>query len=168
MKVYGAAREEAATAAVESDAVAQAVSDLMKEEENWKGTATELLVVLEKQVGDRVAASRGWPRGPRALSGRLRRSAPALRHVGVEAEAPVGSSREGRQWQLSRIQTAPANDRHDRHDRHPSKENAGDCGDGCTPDGDGSGDGCTSDGDGGDGGDGRLQTQSAALVEGEI
>jgi hypothetical protein len=43
-------------------------------------------------VGERVAKSKTWPDGPRALAGRLRRAATFLRKIGIE----VGFGREGR------------------------------------------------------------------------
>jgi hypothetical protein len=43
-------------------------------------------------VGERVAKSKTWPDGPRALAGRLRRAATFLRKIGIE----IGFGREGR------------------------------------------------------------------------
>jgi hypothetical protein len=43
-------------------------------------------------MGDRVAKSKTWPDGPRALAGRLRRAATFLRKIGIE----IGFGREGR------------------------------------------------------------------------
>jgi hypothetical protein len=58
----------------------------------WTGTASDLLGALAKVVGERVAKSKTWPDGPRALAGHLRRAATFLRKVGIE----IGFGREGR------------------------------------------------------------------------
>jgi hypothetical protein len=58
----------------------------------WTGTASDLLGALAEVVGDRVAKSKNWPDGPRALAGRLRRAAPVLRKIGIE----IGFGSEGR------------------------------------------------------------------------
>jgi hypothetical protein len=58
----------------------------------WTGTASDLLGALAEVVGERVAKSKTWPDGPRALAGRLRRAATFLRKIGIE----IGFGREGR------------------------------------------------------------------------
>src|SRR4030088_2592068 len=50
----------------------------------WTGTASDLLSVLAEAAGERVAKSKTWPNGPRALAGRLRRAAAFLRKIGIE------------------------------------------------------------------------------------
>src|SRR4051812_12925674 len=58
----------------------------------WTGTASDLLGALAEIAGERVAKSKTWPDGPRALGGRLRRAATFLRKIGIE----IGFEREGR------------------------------------------------------------------------
>ena len=58
----------------------------------WTGTASDLLGALAEVVGERVAKSKTWPDGPRALAGRLRRAATFLRKIGIE----ISFGREGR------------------------------------------------------------------------
>ena len=77
---------------IDADPVAAAVRAVMSERTEWKGTASELLAALEEAAGERIAKSKRWPNGPRALSGRLRRAATFLRQVGIE----VTFEREGR------------------------------------------------------------------------
>ena len=55
-------------------------------EKDWEGTATELLLDLDNQAGDKWTGLRAWPRNGRSLSGILRRLAPNLRAVGVEID----------------------------------------------------------------------------------
>ncbi len=60
----------------------------------WEGTAAELLDYLIAVAGDALPKTRDWPKTPRALSGELRRLAPALRAVGVEVTLPDKKNRE--------------------------------------------------------------------------
>jgi hypothetical protein len=46
-------------------------------------TSTELLDALGGMITDAVRRSKDWPGNARALSGRLRKLAPALRGVGI-------------------------------------------------------------------------------------
>ncbi len=52
----------------------------------WRGTAKELLTLLRGHTDEDALRDKRWPRTPRALSGRLRRLAPALRQAGVIIE----------------------------------------------------------------------------------
>jgi len=52
----------------------------------WKGTATQLLEMLDSVVDDGVRKHRGWPSSGRSLSNALRRHSPNLRQVGVLVE----------------------------------------------------------------------------------
>src|SRR5208337_2057620 len=71
---------------------AAAVRAVMATRTVWTGTASDLLGALAEVVGERVAKSKTWPDGPRALAGRLRRAATFLRKVGIE----IGFGRQGR------------------------------------------------------------------------
>lgn len=68
---------------IESDLVAQGVRSLAERAVSWSGIAKDLLERLKPDP-----EPRGWPRNPRALSGALRKVAPALREVGVEVTLP--------------------------------------------------------------------------------
>ena len=89
LDAYLEQRGRVAWEVVESDPLAQAIVDLISEEGEFQGTATELLRRLEP-----LKPPRDWPRSPRALSGRLRRLTPALRECGVDVQAPSESRRE--------------------------------------------------------------------------
>jgi hypothetical protein len=86
---YSGNRDQAVERGIEADPVACV---LMVARTKWTGTATQLLSLLEESVGERVAKSKTWPDGPRALSGQLRRAATDLRTVGVD----IGFGKEGR------------------------------------------------------------------------
>src|SRR5262249_30578946 len=72
--------------------VAVAVRGLVDQAGSWSGTATELLERLTALVGEAAARDKDWPKRPNALSGKLKRIAPALRKLGIE----VGFDRDGR------------------------------------------------------------------------
>ncbi len=71
---------------VDADPVASVVRTLMVAGQDWQGTASELLVTLSGNVGERMTKSKDWPSTPRALSGRLRRAATFLRKVGIDID----------------------------------------------------------------------------------
>jgi hypothetical protein len=81
---YCGNRNEVVENVIEADPIAAAVSAIMTLRTEWTGTATELLDALGKVAGDRVANSKTWPDGPRALAGRLRRAATVLRKAGID------------------------------------------------------------------------------------
>lgn len=86
MDAYDGNRADATALIVEHDAVAHAVRRLAQEQNRWTGTATALLEALTGLASDTTRRARDWPQSPRALSGRLRRVATALRKVGVRVE----------------------------------------------------------------------------------
>jgi len=68
---------------LESSPVGVAVVSLAREHGEWQGTAAELLIALSQKVGEQVVRGKAWPLSARALSGTLRRIAPALRGKGI-------------------------------------------------------------------------------------
>jgi hypothetical protein len=89
---YCGNRDEAVEGVIDADPIATAVRAVMATRTVWTGTASDLLGALAEVVGERVAKSKTWPDGPRALAGRLRRAATFLRKIGIE----IGFAREGR------------------------------------------------------------------------
>ena len=89
---YCGNRDEAVEGVIDADPIATAVRAVMATRSVWTGTASDLLGALAEVVGERVAKSKTWPDGPRALAGRLRRAATFLRKIGIE----IGFGREGR------------------------------------------------------------------------
>jgi hypothetical protein len=86
IKAYVGNREEANEATLEADPVAGAVRELMKDRDEWSGTATQLWKELGDLVGEEIRHTNAWPGAPNALSARLKRLAPSLRGVGIEYE----------------------------------------------------------------------------------
>jgi hypothetical protein len=84
MAAYDRNRAAATETMIEGDPVAAAVRALMAGKPDWVGTPAELLDELGPIAGERSTRAKTWPATPRALAGRLRRAAPALRAVGVE------------------------------------------------------------------------------------
>jgi hypothetical protein len=89
---YCGNRDEAVDGVIDADPIASAVRAIMATRTVWTGTASDLLGALAEVVGERIAKSKTWPDGPRALAGRLRRAATSLRKIGIE----IGFGREGR------------------------------------------------------------------------
>ncbi len=84
MEVYDQKRAEAVDQALEADAVAQAIKELLTRREFWSGTATELLDELNEFTPEQTRKLKTWPQTGRGLSNRLRRAATFLRQAGVE------------------------------------------------------------------------------------
>jgi hypothetical protein len=89
---YCGNRDEAVEGVIDADPIAAAVRAVMATRTEWTGTASELLGALAEVAGERSAKSKTWPDGPRALAGRLRRTATFLRKIGIE----VAFRKEGR------------------------------------------------------------------------
>jgi len=89
---YCGNRDDAVEGVIDADPIATARARRMATRTVWTGTASDLLGALAEVVGERVAKSKSWPDGPRALAGRLRRAATFLRKIGIE----IGFGREGR------------------------------------------------------------------------
>ena len=89
---YCGNRDEAVEGVIDADPIAAAVRAIMATRTVWTGTASDLLGAVAEVAGERVAKSKSWPDGPRALAGRLRRAATFLRKIGIE----IGFGRDGR------------------------------------------------------------------------
>jgi hypothetical protein len=96
LMAYSGQADEAVTSLVESDTFASAVYDLAVElaqvGKGFEGTATELLDILNTRMGIRPDhLPKSWPKNAGALSGKLRRLAPALRKMGVDVARDKGA-----------------------------------------------------------------------------
>jgi hypothetical protein len=83
--------------------------------DGWEGSHQKLLEALAGLADEKARKDKGWPRTPRALSGMLRRLAPALRKTGLNISFPPRTSTE----RTVRVEPSEgktsATDRHDRH-----------------------------------------------------
>ena len=68
----------------------------MEGKNRWKGTASELLELLQGSQSPRVLSFRDLPSSPEKLSGELRRLAPNLRAVGLDVTFYRESKRDRR------------------------------------------------------------------------
>src|SRR5262249_11678771 len=82
---YAANREAADDVALEASVVAGPLQDFLATTGAWTGTASELLAALTTTVAEAIRRKREWPKTATALGGQLRRLAPTLPTVGVEA-----------------------------------------------------------------------------------
>jgi len=89
LKAYNQNRSGAIEATLETDPLATAVRELMKDQKEWKGTSTELLSALEALVDDRTKKEEGWPGSAAWLTRKLKRPATFLRSVGIDIDFPV-------------------------------------------------------------------------------
>ena len=84
MRAYTGNRADAVESVIDASPVASTIRELMQDREPWKGTATELLRVLEPIAGEPVTKGKEWPTNGRSLGNRLNRLSSALRPVGIE------------------------------------------------------------------------------------
>ena len=89
---YAGNRDEAVDSVIEADPVGSAIRSLIGTRTEWTGTASDLLGILDEEVGEKVRKSKAWPSSARALSGRVRRAATFLRKIGIH----ITFEREGR------------------------------------------------------------------------
>ena len=85
LEAYRTNRSEAILLSLESSSLASAIQRLV-EESDFEGTYTELLGKLNRITTEATQKSKTWPKNARALSGTLRRFAPALRAAGCFIE----------------------------------------------------------------------------------
>jgi hypothetical protein len=85
LTVYLANREEAVGLEIEASSVGSALKRFMDSlaQNEWRGTARELLETLNEREMEQIRRTRSWPADARALSSRLKRLATSLRTMGV-------------------------------------------------------------------------------------
>jgi hypothetical protein len=105
MAAYAGNRAEANELALESDPIVPALRSLLAEGPILEGP-TKLLERLSARAGEGVTKSKGWPKSPRALTGKLERLAPNLRAVGIEVVRPERQSK-ARFWSVCMAVSQP-------------------------------------------------------------
>lgn len=99
LRAIEAGQEEAIHQGLDAEPVAQALLQLLEElrekegRRHWSGSPTRLLKDL-RAAAEELTSSRSFPKSAAALTNRLTRVAPALRHIGVVIER--GRSKRGR------------------------------------------------------------------------
>ena len=90
-RAYCRNQEEAVDEVVDTDPVAAMVRAFMKTQQEWAGTASQLLSVLA-ELAEGQERKDAWPNSPRALSGQTATRGNILRKIGIEiAFAKKGS-----------------------------------------------------------------------------
>lgn len=79
-------------AGVDGSPAGRALLAFIQDRNQWSGTSAELLAEINHRVKESVRKSTVWPKSPRALSGAIKRLAPALRLHGID----VSYGRTGR------------------------------------------------------------------------
>ena len=94
LSAYEENRKVGNVSALEASAVAQGAIALVSDQE-WCGTATDLLEALKDVVPEATKKAKSWPRSPRSLANALRRVVPNLRATGLEVvfERDTGKDR---------------------------------------------------------------------------
>src|SRR5262249_36888140 len=84
MKAYAGNIDEAVETVLNANPVATGGGTLMATQTTWTGTATDLLDLLGRIVGEKATKAKTWPVDATRLGGKLRRAATFLRKVGIE------------------------------------------------------------------------------------
>jgi len=91
MNQYQKNVKEVVELSLDADVLASAVRSLVEDRpEGWEGNATDLLNLLDDRADDKTKRQKHWPKAAHILTGRLKRSATALRTSGIE----IGVSRK--------------------------------------------------------------------------
>lgn len=115
-------RTESLRRSLESSPVAMAVQELANDRKEYNGTIKQLKATLDESYHQQ---GEGWPKSPRGLSEALRRTAPALREIGIEIEF-LGHQRDGAHISIKRFLLSKNND-HTVTDQAKTKEIQGFC-----------------------------------------
>src|SRR5215831_1185605 len=107
LRAYTESRGDANVLAVDASVIGPTLLRCVATEA-WEGTSQELLAYLGEQVGDILRKSREWPKTARALSGDLRRLAPALLGMGMTVALPDSKHRQGDRSRRRLIRLEPA------------------------------------------------------------
>jgi hypothetical protein len=84
MREYTNNRLEATRTSLESDLMTKTIQLLMVQQQNWTGTASDLLIALNRLCPDRKTQTMAWPKSARALAGKLREIAPLLSTINYQ------------------------------------------------------------------------------------
>ncbi len=126
LKTYLGQSERLAEDVVESDPVAEAVRQLVTDadDKTWTGTAAELLETIRPERPPRT-----WPTSPRGIAGALKRSAPALRLVGIDIEYARSAGTGIRVYTIEKTRNRPSQPSQPSHatsDLHNRRDGRGD------------------------------------------
>ena len=121
LQIYSGNRASADELALDALPIGAALRAFMAERREWEGTATQLLTALGDISGD-ATKERGWPKRAHTLSGQLKRLAPHLRRLGIDAEFGLRVGRSGRR--VLRLSQNGGKERQQRQQRQFSHDGA--------------------------------------------
>jgi hypothetical protein len=93
LEAYNENRKGAYTSALDSDVFAVAFREWFEGREEWTGTASDLLQILEREQDEKLLRHQAWPKDATRLSTRLRRLSGFLRRLGIDVEFPDRSGK---------------------------------------------------------------------------
>ena len=93
-EAYARNRSDVTMMTLDNDPVGMAINLFMEDRLSWEGTATELLNELEGMADERTIKAKGWPKAAHVLSGKLKRSATALRTNGISVSFPPRTDKQ--------------------------------------------------------------------------
>jgi hypothetical protein len=96
LNAYDRNRSNANVLALEASPVVNPIIDLIAEQAEWEGTASDLLAELRLRSSEELTRTRLWPSSARSLSGILRRLAPNFRGIGIAVSFPPRQAGTGR------------------------------------------------------------------------
>ncbi|MGH9365052.1 MAG: bifunctional DNA primase/polymerase [Thermoanaerobaculia bacterium] len=108
LEAYARNRQTQVAEVVEGDPLANALRDFAAEYRHWKGTASQLLGLLDARNSS-MSRTREWPKSPAALGRWLRTLQTTLAEGGVHIEWPT-SHKQGREITIRVDDDVPAED----------------------------------------------------------
>jgi hypothetical protein len=103
MRAYKGNRESANESAIEGSPIGRKLLEFVAEKVEWSGTATELLTELDDRADEKLRHQKYWPKSSRSLSGMVRRLAPNLRAIGIDADCDGHQGRGGQKRKCIRL-----------------------------------------------------------------
>lgn len=85
LSAYERNRSEATESVIDASPLGDALRQLVRADNRWEGSASDLLEILNQRVSESTKRSRGWPAAPNRMRSHLQRLAPSLRRLGVSA-----------------------------------------------------------------------------------
>ncbi len=93
LAAYNENRKGAYASALDSDIFAVAFREWFEGQEQWTGTASDLLQSLERDQDDKLLKHQAWPKDATRVSTRLRRLSGFLRRLGIDVKFPERSGK---------------------------------------------------------------------------
>lgn len=130
MGAYDQNRRDASSTALDSSPVVAPLIAFIEIENEWNGTALDLLRELERRSDPEITRTRAWPKSARSFAGILRRLAPNLRAEGIAVSFVSREGGTGRR--LIVIEKVPITSSQPSHGQDsPADRDHCDDGDGC-------------------------------------